>query len=272
MSTPRRRACTLIDPPAVSRRKRGAFTLLELLLVIGIVAVLLALLLPLLGRARESARRTACLGNLRQIGAALGAYADDHRGFLPYSANYEQVHPEDWFWWQADRVQECGDRGIGPYLGLAAPEPAVMRCPSDDTTVRPVTHTTEKYRFSYVMNWLIASAGRDRGRYGTNVDVDGPATNNLARVRGASSKVLAYEEEANTIDDATGVTWVPPGVDAGLNPLAIRHWTHPREAQPSQPSAELTVPHGRGNAVFCDGHGESVRRRDLHSREYAAPS
>ena len=253
-------------------RGRAAFSLVELLVAIGIIAVLLALLLPLLGAARESARRAACLGNLRQIGLALGAYADDNRGFLPYSGNYGEVHAEDWFWWQPTRARDCGRHGIGPYLRLSPFHPAVMRCPSDDTSYRPVTHTPEKYHFSYVMNWLIASGGPDRGRYGTNVDVDGPATNKLARVRRASVKVLAYEEEAQTIDDATGVTWVPPGVDAGLNPLAIRHWAHRRAARPPQQPEEVPVPDGRGNAIFCDGHGEFIRRDELHSREHATPT
>ena len=252
-------------------RHRPAFSLVELLVVIGIVAVLLALLLPLLGGMRESARRTACLSNLRQIGMALGAYADDSRGFLPYSGTYAEVHPEDWFWWQPSRLRDCGRYGIGPYLQLAAPEPAVMRCPSDDTASRPVTYTPEKYHFSYVMNWLIASGGPDRGPYGTNLDVPGEATNKLTRVRGASTKVLAYEEEAQTIDDATGVTWVPPGVDAGLNLLAVRHDGSRAAARPQQQRRRLPVPAGRGNVVFCDGHGEFVRRDLLHSRQYAAP-
>ena len=59
------------------------FTLVELLVVIGIIAVLIALLLPLTKRARESAQLTACQSNLRQIGAAMQMYANENKDKFP---------------------------------------------------------------------------------------------------------------------------------------------------------------------------------------------
>jgi prepilin-type N-terminal cleavage/methylation domain-containing protein len=65
------------------RTTQSVFTLIELLVVIAIIAILAALLLPVLGRARESARRAVCLSNLRQSGMAFLLYAGDADGRLP---------------------------------------------------------------------------------------------------------------------------------------------------------------------------------------------
>ncbi len=66
-----------------SVRRHGAFTLIELLVVISLVAVLLAILVPVVGTARSSARRTACMSNLRQVGMAIHAYAGDYDNSIP---------------------------------------------------------------------------------------------------------------------------------------------------------------------------------------------
>lgn len=63
--------------------RKHAFTLVELLVVIGIIAVLISILLPSLSRAREAANMIQCASNLRQIGQAYSLYANEHNGYYP---------------------------------------------------------------------------------------------------------------------------------------------------------------------------------------------
>ena len=70
-----------------------AFTLIELLVVIAIIGILVAVLLPALGSARQSARLMRSLGNLNQINTASGAYRNDSGGYMPFVVNYERNVP-----------------------------------------------------------------------------------------------------------------------------------------------------------------------------------
>jgi prepilin-type N-terminal cleavage/methylation domain-containing protein/prepilin-type processing-associated H-X9-DG protein len=117
-------------------REDQGFTLIELLVVIAIIAILAGMLLPTLARAKESARRIACLNNLRQIGYALIIYTDEHEGFLP-----PRTHPVRW----PHRLQPG-------YLDLR-----ILVCPSDAVNPKsgwadPLLYPADVAPRSYIYN------------------------------------------------------------------------------------------------------------------------
>jgi prepilin-type N-terminal cleavage/methylation domain-containing protein len=117
-------------------KRSRAFTLVELLVVIGIIAILLAILLPVLSRAKEVAQRTACLNNHKQLILATRMYSDDYKGMLPF-ANSNQGETSaggwsgpGWLYWRSrgNTLEEHVENGV---LWKYLKNRRIYRCPFD---------------------------------------------------------------------------------------------------------------------------------------------
>jgi prepilin-type processing-associated H-X9-DG protein len=128
----------------------------ELLVVIGVIALLIGILLPVMSRAREAARRTQCLSNLRQLGVAMRQYAQDHHDRLPNG------NPEGFF-------SPTGEDLGAVLMELAnryVKEPRVFHCPSDRQSPPaqinnsyPDTEDSARISYEFFSVWWDAADG-----------------------------------------------------------------------------------------------------------------
>lgn len=261
-----------VDRPA---RRMGAFTLVELLVVIGIIAILISLLLPALGRAQEQSRRVKCLSNLRQIAQATIMYCDQNKGWFPNQGG-SGASPDDWINWTkfAKDPTTLNDSGLAPYLGKGDYLVNVYRCPSDDISThyyhfngaKGIAAPGNAYLFSYSMNQLLTNPGKS-GVYPTEYPSSAKRLK-IQQVKNSAEKIMIVDESSLSLDDGV---WKPPVLTSPNPPYTFTSATPNQLSERHETFKQTTDPTGRGNCAFCDGHAEFFDRIMAAMQEHNDP-
>jgi prepilin-type N-terminal cleavage/methylation domain-containing protein/prepilin-type processing-associated H-X9-DG protein len=236
--------------------KRG-FTLIELLVVIAIIAILAAILFPVFAQAREQARRTSCLSNMKQMGLAVHMYAQDYDETFPmvYGAFVDA---------NGNSVARAAEYLLlFPYIKTVD----IWRCPSagageNDTWRDSIADylgvpRPNGRRVNYGYNWgpLIYAGG---GMLLAEQVV--PATGQNYQAGKSLAAVVApadcfvYSDSYDTYRPTMGMDWVLDSYRGGASQSGPRHG-------------------GRWNVAFADGHAKMVRFRfgQIGNRRYGLP-
>jgi prepilin-type N-terminal cleavage/methylation domain-containing protein/prepilin-type processing-associated H-X9-DG protein len=130
----------------LGRHRTRGFTLIELLVVIAIIAILAAILFPVFAQARESARQTSCLSNMKQLGSAFQMYSTDNDGYL-MQTSWEQspAYPFQVHW---SYILQPYVKNVGIFYCQSDPNPVTPSSPQD----------LQAPKFSYINNYNVIPA------------------------------------------------------------------------------------------------------------------
>ncbi|MGP0062202.1 MAG: DUF1559 domain-containing protein [Isosphaeraceae bacterium] len=276
-----------------SRRKNQrspGFTLIELLVVISIIGVLVALLLPAVQSAREAARRTQCVNNLKQLGIALHTYDSAHRVFPPgYISNYDASGNDTGpgWGWAALLLPQMEQKPLFDAVNFSLP----IEHPSNTTTrftliaaflcqsdTPPRSWMTMSYNASGVpiQNICQVASSDYVGMFGTSdpgIDGDGiffrDSNIGIRNITDGTAQTIAAGERAYALGQST---WVGSVTGASLYPVDNDGVGYPRvesgpgmilgqtgaQSSPGDPRGEVNQFYskhpGGVNFVFADGH------------------
>jgi prepilin-type N-terminal cleavage/methylation domain-containing protein/prepilin-type processing-associated H-X9-DG protein len=243
--------------PAAFQSRRAGFTLIELLVVIAIIAILAAILFPVFARARENARRTSCVSNLKQMGLGVAMYVQDNDGRYPMSSS-------------TDGTGRRWPDYIFPYVKSAQ----IFVCPSvgsNDVTARGLawsasTGPTGQY-FGYGYNYQYLGNSRTPARPGFPFTAtDGVVT--------APTQTVAIADTSGVGTTGTSGTYVIDPAQLVLNTdLSPRGSGRPSATDgyyPTGSGVDVTrraLPAARHlemvSVAFADGHAKAMKREKL---------
>ena len=263
-------------------RGRSAFTLIELLVVIAVIAVLVGILLPALGRARDSGRATACMSNMRQVSLGWHMYADAHRdisvGHKPASLPGGAANPENWYdVGNGLKFRPSWIATMGGFVGVYAfAEPStsasrqdftskVYQCPSAPERVDERNHSLG-YNYQFLGNSR-KSGGQYINYPRTRTSVAAPSGTLLCA--DAAGTEAGLPRDSRLPYNNNGSDYAEEGNHAyTLDPPRLTPMSDRGSGAPGRPRPAVAPRHqDRVNCVFVDGHGKVMSDSQLGYRK-----